>query len=58
MAKSEAKKGSRLVCVPCGREVIVDCCGISTETIWCCGKPMEEKKHSAAAATNKKSNQR
>jgi hypothetical protein len=40
MAKTELKKGSRLVCIPCGREVVVDCCGASDRTIWCCGKPM------------------
>ncbi|MDD5019600.1 MAG: hypothetical protein PHH75_03190 [Candidatus Omnitrophica bacterium] len=40
----KVKKGSRLVCVPCGREVVVDDCGISRQTIWCCGKPMAGKK--------------
>jgi len=37
------KKKDRLVCVPCGREVVVDCCGASETTIWCCGKPMHNK---------------
>lgn len=41
MTKTKLKKGSRLVCVPCGREVVVDCCGASATTIWCCGKPMK-----------------
>lgn len=38
------KKGDKLACAPCGREVVVDCCGLSTATIWCCGKPMKKKK--------------
>lgn len=37
------KKGDKLVCVPCGRKVVVDCCGISESAIWCCGKPMAKK---------------
>lgn len=41
---AKPKKGQKLVCVPCGREVIVDCCGTSARTIWCCGKPMGSKK--------------
>ncbi len=43
MAKTNLKKGSKLVCVSCGREVIIDCCGASARTIWCCGKPMKKK---------------
>lgn len=42
MAKTKMKKGERLVCVPCGREVLVDCCGMSTTTLWCCGSPMKK----------------
>jgi len=38
------KKKQKLVCVPCGREVIINNCGISRATIWCCGKPMAQKK--------------
>jgi hypothetical protein len=52
MAKTKVKKRQKLVCVPCGREVIVDCCGTSARTIWCCGKPM--KKGSAAKKKAKK----
>jgi len=37
------KKGSKLVCAPCGREIIVDACGASNTTIWCCDKPMRPK---------------
>jgi len=54
MAKTKLKKGSRLVCVPCGREVIVDCCGASSTTIWCCGKPMRRGTRTGAKKTNKK----
>lgn len=37
------KKGQKFACAPCGREVVVDACGISRSTIWCCGKPMKTK---------------
>lgn len=37
------KKGQKLMCIPCGREVEVDSCGMSSTSIWCCGKPMKEK---------------
>lgn len=42
MAKAKIKKGTKLICVPCGREVIVSCCGISSTTLWCCGRPMKK----------------
>lgn len=45
----KVKKGDRLVCVPCGREVVVDALGISTQTTWCCGSPMSSKKKGRAA---------
>ncbi len=51
---AKVKKGSRLVCVPCGREVIVDACGISQQTIWCCGKPMFSKKTSSKKSSGRK----
>lgn len=41
---AKIRKGQKLTCIPCGREVIVDCCGISRRTIWCCGKPMASKR--------------
>ena len=41
---AKMKKGDKLVCVPCGREVVVGCCGVSTTTLWCCGRPMKKKK--------------
>jgi hypothetical protein len=35
------KKGTTLVCIPCGREVEVSSEGISAASIWCCGRPMK-----------------
>jgi len=43
-AKAKAKKRSKLVCVPCGREVVISSWGSSQRTIWCCGKAMKGKK--------------
>lgn len=37
------KRGQKLVCVPCGTEVVVNRCGVDRATIWCCGKPMKQK---------------
>lgn len=43
MAKKAAlRKGARLVCVPCGREVVVSESGVAATTLWCCGKPMRK----------------
>lgn len=50
MAKAKIKKGAKLICVPCGREVVVDNCGISETAVLCCGVPMEKVK----AKTHKK----
>ena len=44
------KKGQKLTCVPCGREVVVSDLGIARTTIWCCGAPMKAK----ARVTSKK----
>ena len=44
---AKLKKGQKLTCVPCGKEVVVDCCGMSESTIWCCGKPMRPKSKAA-----------
>jgi len=51
MAKTKIRKGSRLVCAPCGREVIINECGISERAIICCGRPMRKK---ARASVKKK----
>jgi len=40
---AKLKKGMRLACVPCGRQVVVSACGVSARTVWCCGKPMVSK---------------
>ena len=37
------KNGSKMVCVPCGREVLISSCGVSRTTLWCCGRPMKGK---------------
>jgi len=34
------RKGQKLACVPCGREVVISSCGIARTTVWCCGRPM------------------
>jgi len=36
------KSGQKLMCEPCGREIVVDSCGLSATSVWCCGKPMKE----------------
>lgn len=46
MVKKEIKKGTKLVCVPCRREVIVSNWGISESILWCCGRPMKKKNSS------------
>jgi len=55
MAKAKVKKGTRLVCVPCGREIVIDSCGISEKTLWCCDKPMKKKARKAAKKAKAKS---
>ncbi|MDD5258868.1 MAG: hypothetical protein PHD29_02770 [bacterium] len=42
------RSGQKLKCSPCGREVIIDDCGTSATTIWCCGKPMRSGRNSKA----------
>lgn len=53
---AQLKKGQKLVCVPCGREVVLSTAGISGTTIWCCGRPM--KKKAKAAPKKKKASKR
>lgn len=50
----KVKKGQKLECIPCGREVIVDTCGVSKTTIWCCGKPMKSVAKTAKRKTAKR----
>ncbi len=47
------KKGQKVVCVPCGREVVINSCGVSRSTIWCCGKPMKPKAKAAPKKAKK-----
>ena len=56
-----AKKGSALVCVPCGREILVTESGTAYSQLWCCGvvmepspKPAARKKPAAKKAAAKK----
>lgn len=46
---AKLKKGQEIVCVPCGREVVVNSAGISCTTIWCCGRPMQQKSQAVTA---------
>jgi hypothetical protein len=48
---AKLKKGQKMVCVPCAREVVVSNVGTSSTTLWCCGRPMKQK--SQATATKK-----
>ena len=43
MAKAKVKKGAKLICVPCGREIVISNWGISRTTLWCCGRAMKKK---------------
>ena len=42
------KKGQKLVCVPCAREVVISDTGVSRTTLWCCGRPMKQKTKAAS----------
>ena len=46
MAKEKIKKGEKLLCIWCDREVVVSNCGISGSTLLCCGRPMIKKNSS------------
>ncbi|MDD5583675.1 MAG: hypothetical protein PHV55_01280 [Candidatus Omnitrophica bacterium] len=51
---AKLKKGQKMACVPCGREVVVDACGASSTTLWCCGKPMARAAKSKSPSKKKK----
>lgn len=51
---AKLKKGQKLVCVPCGREVVVSNLGAASTTIWCCSKPMQKKVKSTKAKKRNK----
>jgi len=44
-----AKKGSALLCVPCGREILVTESGTAYSQLWCCGVVMEPSAKPKAA---------
>lgn len=49
------RNGQKLKCEPCGREVVIDDCGASSASIWCCGRPMRiGRSRKAAKATASK----
>jgi hypothetical protein len=43
VAMPKPKPRQKLVCIPCGREVVVSAAGVSRTSVWCCGKPMRPK---------------
>ena len=49
MAKAKLKRGQKLLCVPCGREVTISASGVARTTLWCCGRPMGGRKKKAAS---------
>ena len=51
---AKIKKGQKLTCIPCGREVIISNLGIAGTTIWCCGRPMKTKSKTASKKKAKK----
>lgn len=54
MAKVKVKKGTKLVCVACAREVMVSNWGISRTTLWCCKRPMQNKPAAKRKAAKRK----
>jgi hypothetical protein len=48
-----AKKGSALVCIPCGREILVTESGTAYSQLWCCGVVMDPAAKPAAAGRKK-----
>jgi len=46
---------AKLVCVPCGKEVIIDSYGACERTIWCCGEPMKKVAHAKSKKAKKTS---
>lgn len=49
------KRGQKMVCIPCGREVVISDLGVSESAVWCCGRPMKAKgKRAAKKKTSRK----
>jgi len=51
---AKLKRGQKLVCFPCSREVTISSAGVSRTTVWCCGKPMQQKAKTAKKRAPKK----
>ena len=51
---AKLKRGQKLVCVPCSREVVISSAGVSRTTLWCCGRPMQQKAKTAPKKTASK----
>ena len=45
---AKLKKGQKMVCIPCAREVVISDAGASSTTLWCCGRPMKQKAKATA----------
>ena len=45
---AKLKRGQKMVCIPCAREVVISSAGMSRTTLWCCGRPMQSKAKTAA----------
>lgn len=41
--RKAAPKQQTMVCAECGRELVIDECGIAASTMFCCGQPMKAK---------------
>jgi hypothetical protein len=55
---AKLKRGQKMVCIPCGREVVISSAGISRTTLWCCGKPMAQKAKASKKKPIKKAKKR
>jgi len=42
------KRGQKMVCIPCAREVVISSAGTARTTLWCCGRPMQQKAKTTA----------
>lgn len=53
---AKIKRGEGLSCIPCGRELLIDCWGASEKVIMCCGRPMKKagKRKTTKKASKKK----
>jgi len=54
MAKERIEKGEKLICIWCGREVLVTNYGMYYSTLLCCGRPMKKKNPSFTEKSKEK----